>query len=154
LWLLRAALGLLLGLAVNLNSFMAKTQAFCYNSRNTIGGRIMSRIIEPDDVDLFVGGIEPDPEAVAEAKRFIEEYKNRPDYHIEAENAERLLAALGISFRDHGMKNTQALLDHWHRCVAELNESEPGHANGASSVQEHQGEDVCSAPNSLKDSPH
>lgn len=44
--------------------------------------------------------------------RFIEEYKNRPDYHIETENAERLLAALGINFRDHGTKNTQALLDH------------------------------------------
>ena len=33
---------------------------------------------EPDDVELFVGGVEPDVRSALETARFIEEYKKRP----------------------------------------------------------------------------
>ena len=57
----------------------------------------MSHRPEPDDVDLFVGGVEPDTQSALETERFIEEYKKRPGHALEAEEAERILAAFGIS---------------------------------------------------------
>jgi len=48
----------------------------------------MSKISEPDDVDFFVGGVEPGAEASGETVRFIEEYKSRRDYGVELEDAE------------------------------------------------------------------
>ena len=57
----------------------------------------MSKLSEPDDVDFFVEGTEPDSTASAEAVRFIEEYKKHPDYRVEAEEAERILAATPTS---------------------------------------------------------
>jgi hypothetical protein len=38
----------------------------------------MSVLTEPDDVELFVGGLEPDAGAAAETARLIEEYKKWP----------------------------------------------------------------------------
>ncbi|MGO9464102.1 MAG: hypothetical protein ACLQVF_08085 [Isosphaeraceae bacterium] len=81
---------------------------------------------EPDDVDLFLGGVACDAESVKDRARIIEGYKNRPDYPFEAEEAERILAALGIEARDYGMQDAKALLDHWHRCVAELFKPDSG----------------------------
>ena len=78
----------------------------------------MSNLPEPDDVDLFVGGVEPDARSSIETARIIEEYKKRPDYPLEAEEAERVLAALGINARDYGMQDAKSLLEHWHGCVA------------------------------------
>src|SRR5229473_1305681 len=98
---------------------------------NTAGDKLMSKIYEPDDVDFFVGGIEPDARASAGTERFIEEYKNRPDFSAEVEDAERTLAALGINVRDYGMKDAQSLLEHWRRCVAKLHKADLGQAPGA-----------------------
>jgi hypothetical protein len=39
----------------------------------------MGKLTEADDVDLFVGGVEPDAEASAETARLIEECKKHPD---------------------------------------------------------------------------
>ena len=85
---------------------------------------------EPDDVDLFVGGVPSDTGSANETARTIEEYKNRPDYPFEAEEAERILAALGIKARDYGMQDAKALLDHWHRCVADLLKPDSGGSDG------------------------
>ncbi len=85
---------------------------------------------EPDDVDLFLGGVASDAESAKDTARIIEEYKNRPDYSFEAEEAERILAALGIKARDYGMQDAKALLDHWHRCVAELLKPDSGGSDG------------------------
>jgi len=80
----------------------------------------MSNRPEPDDVDLFVVGVESNAGSADETARIIEEYKKRSGYPFEAEEAERILATLGINARDYGMQDAQSLLDHWHRCVAEL----------------------------------
>jgi hypothetical protein len=96
----------------------------------------MSRLSEPDDVDFFVGGVEPDPMASIETARTIEEYKRRPDYRLEAEEAERILAALDIDSRDYGMPDAGSLLDHWRRCVRNLLEDDLGETNGRSADRE------------------
>jgi hypothetical protein len=80
----------------------------------------MSNRPEPDDVDLFVGGVEPDARSSVETSRIIEEYKKKPDYPLEAEEAERVLAALGINACDCGMQDAESLLKHWRECVGEL----------------------------------
>ncbi len=82
----------------------------------------MSKLRESEDADLFVGGVEPDASASNATERFIEEYKNRPEYHLEVEEAECILAALGINPREYGMPTAQSLLDHWRQCVADLHE--------------------------------
>jgi hypothetical protein len=96
----------------------------------------MSRLSEPDDVDFFVGGAEPDPRASTETARIIEEYKRRPGYRLEAEEAGRILAALGIDARDYGVQDARTLLDHWHRCVSDLLKDDLGETNGRSIDQE------------------
>src|SRR6476660_125947 len=94
------------------------------------GGQSMSKRPEPDDVDLVVGDVEPDARASIETARFIEEYKNRPDYHLEVEEAERILAALGIKARDYGMPDAKSLLEHWHECVADLLQGDSRETHG------------------------
>ena len=90
----------------------------------------MSKLSEPDDIEVFVGGVEPDPAAFVEAERIIEEYKKRPDHAFKVEEADRILAALGITAQDHGMPDAKSLLEHWHGCVAELLNRDSGAANG------------------------
>ena len=63
----------------------------------------MSRLSDPEDVEVFVGGVEPDPTASLDTERLVEEIKKRPDYPFEAEKAARILAALGSNGHDHGM---------------------------------------------------
>lgn len=86
---------------------------------------------EPDDVDFFVGGAPAAAGSADETARIIKEYKNRPDYPPEAEEAERILAALGIKACDYGMPDAKSLLDHWHQCVADLRKADSGGNNGA-----------------------
>jgi hypothetical protein len=109
---------------------------------------------EPDDVDVFVGGIEPDASAPAATARFIEEYKKRPDYRVEAEEAERILAVLGINFRDYGMTSAQSLLEHWHRCVADLREADSGDGRVEGVDHETQGGNGCASPDRSKETLH
>ena len=90
----------------------------------------MNRRPEPDDVDLFVGGVAPAVGASVETARFIEEYKKRPDYPLEAADAERVLAALGIDPRDDGRPDARSLLEHWHGCVAAWRKTGPGASHG------------------------
>jgi hypothetical protein len=94
---------------------------------------------EPDDVDFFVGGVEPDPRLALETTRFIEEYKKRPDYALEAEEAKRILAALGINTDDHGILDAKSLPEQWHGCVSELHEADLGGTNGAGGDNESLG---------------
>jgi hypothetical protein len=89
----------------------------------------MSNRPEPDDVDLFVGGVEPDARASIETAKAIEAYKRRSDYPFKAEEAERILAA-GINARDYGIQGPKSLLEHWHGCVAELRKADLGGTNG------------------------
>ena len=90
----------------------------------------MSKLPDPDDIEVFVGGVEPDPAAFVEAERIIEEYKKRPDHAFKVDEAERILAALGITAQGHGMPDARSLLEHWHGCVAELLNRDSGAANG------------------------
>jgi hypothetical protein len=55
--------------------------------------------------------------------RLIQEYKRRPQYRIETEEAERILASMGINVHSYGMQDANSLLDHWHQCISELQES-------------------------------
>lgn len=68
----------------------------------------MKRRPEPDDVDLFIGGVEPDAEDLRETARFIKEHKSRPDYPAEAEEAEKILASLGLHPPDYGVPEASA----------------------------------------------
>jgi predicted signal transduction protein with EAL and GGDEF domain len=92
----------------------------------------MSNRPEPDEVDLFVGGVAPDATLSIETSRIIEEYKKRADYPLEAAEAVRILATLGINVCDPGMHDAESLLNHWHVCVAELRNADLGRTNGAS----------------------
>jgi hypothetical protein len=96
----------------------------------------MSNRPEPDDVDLFVGGVEPDARSAIETARFIEEYKKCLDYPLEAEEAKRILAALGINDSECGIPGAKSLAEHWHGRVAELLETNLGRTNGAGVNQE------------------
>ncbi|KAJ3057592.1 hypothetical protein HK102_011031 [Quaeritorhiza haematococci] len=80
----------------------------------------MTRRPEPEGVDFSIGDVGPDPGSDAATIRAIAERKRRPGYPLEAEEAERILAEIGVDFRDHGMRDAQSLLDHWHRCVEDL----------------------------------
>ena len=53
-------------------------------------------MVDSDEVDIFVGGVEPDPDALSETSRFIALYKQRPAYQAELEEAKKILADLGI----------------------------------------------------------
>ena len=79
---------------------------------------------EPLDVDFIVGGVERDPDDDLAVSKYIEEYKSRPEYPAELERARQALAEMGISTKDYGIPDPQALLDHWHRTVAELRAAE------------------------------
>jgi hypothetical protein len=91
----------------------------------------MSNRPEPDDVDLIVGGVVPDARSAVETARFIEEYKHRPDYPLEAEEAKRILAALGINDCEFGMPDAKSFLKRWHGCVAELVKTNSSGTSGA-----------------------
>jgi hypothetical protein len=90
----------------------------------------MSKLPDPEDIEVFVGGVEPDLAASVETERIIEEYKNRPDHALKLEEAKRILAALGITAQDYGISDAKSLLEHWHGCVAELLNRDSGGANG------------------------
>jgi hypothetical protein len=99
----------------------------------------MSNRPEPDDVDLFVGGIEPEARSPIETARTIEEYKKRPDYPLEAEEAERILAALGIDACEYGIQDSKSLLEHWRGSVAELLQADFRRTNGTGVDKENTG---------------
>ena len=86
----------------------------------------MTKIPEPDDIELIVRGREHNSVSSSETARLIEEYKKRPDYDFEVAAAEEILASLGVDARDYSMSDAKSLLDHWKRCVAELRKTEPG----------------------------
>ena len=80
----------------------------------------MDKRIDSDEVDIFVGGVEPEPDALSETSRFIAFYKQQPGYQAELEEAKKILADLGIDPHAYGMPNAKSLLDHWHHCIADL----------------------------------
>ena len=80
----------------------------------------MDKQIESDEVDIFVGGVEPEADALSETSRFIALYKQQPTYQAELEEARKILADLGIDPPSYGMPDAKSLLDHWHRCIADL----------------------------------
>jgi hypothetical protein len=80
----------------------------------------MDKRIDCDEVDILVGGVEAEPDALSETSRFIAIYKQQPAYQAELEEAKKILADLGIDPNAHGMPNAKSLLDHWHHCIANL----------------------------------
>jgi len=99
----------------------------------------MSKLPDPEDIDVFVGGVEPDPMARMETERIIEEYKKRPDHPLNVEEAKRILAALGIHAPDYGIPDAKSLLEHWQRCVAELHRRDSRETNGTAVDKEGHG---------------
>jgi hypothetical protein len=107
----------------------------------------MNKLPEPDHVDFCVGGVEPDPQASIDTLRKIEEYKQRPTYQFETQEAERILAEVGIELRRYGMQNAELSLEHWHRCIADLTEAGQGDANGVNGNPDtNAGDGVGSSP--------
>ncbi len=80
----------------------------------------MDKRIDSDEVDILVGGVEPEPDALSKTSRFIALYKQQPAYQTELEEAKKILADLGIGPNMYGMPNAKSLLDHWHNCIADL----------------------------------
>lgn len=56
----------------------------------------MNKLPEPDEVDFFVGGGEVPPRIAAETAAWINEYKSRPGYRLELDEAKRILDRLGM----------------------------------------------------------
>lgn len=92
----------------------------------------MNKLPEPDHVDFLVGDVEADPQVSVKTMKAIEEFKRRPGYRVEAEEAERILTEVGIDFRRYGMQDAKSLLEHWHRCIADRPEAGRGDTNGVS----------------------
>jgi len=84
-----------------------------------------------NEVDLFVGGVDPDPDSLIETSRLIAANKQRPDYQNKLEEAKKILTDAGIDPLTYGMPDAKSLLDHWHRCIADLT------GNGAASDAAH-----------------
>jgi hypothetical protein len=96
----------------------------------------MGKLPEPDDVDIFVGGGDPDPESIRETVEYIKEYKKRPEYAEEVREARRILDSLKIDAQAYGMPDPAALLDHWKRCVEDLTPCDTsGQANARHSTE-------------------
>lgn len=104
----------------------------------------MSNRPEPDDVHLCVGGVELDTRSSIETARIIEELKKRPGYPLEAEEAKRILAALGIDAPNYGIPDPKSFLEHWQGCVAALRKADLAGPNGAGVDTENIG--VSSGP--------
>lgn len=81
-----------------------------------------------EEVEICVGGVEDTPDALSRTTQFIAAYKQRPAYQFDTEEARKILADLGIDPHAYGMPDAKSLLDHWHRCIAELtgNGTPPG----------------------------
>lgn len=88
-------------------------------------GRLMDKRTNSDEIDVFVEGVESDPRVLSETSRFIAHHKQRPAYQAELEEARKILADAGIDPSDDGMPDAKSLLDHWHRCIADLDGTEP-----------------------------
>jgi hypothetical protein len=80
----------------------------------------MGERTDSDEVDLFVGDADPDPDSLLETSRFIAAYKQKPGYQAKVEEGKKILADLGIDSQSHGMPNAKSMLDHWHQCIADL----------------------------------
>ena len=52
------------------------------------------------------------------------------------------------------MEDAQSLLDHWRRCVADLNKADLGQGHGAIVEQNHHGEDVGATADLPKEARH
>jgi hypothetical protein len=90
----------------------------------------MPEKFDPADVDEFVGGVAPDASASNKTAKFVEEYKKDPNHRLEAEDAERILAALGMNACEYGMGDAKSLLEHWHACIAQLGNAGSDGTNG------------------------
>lgn len=90
----------------------------------------MNKGPDPEDVDVFVRAAELDPAAALEIERIIEEYKKRPEYVLEAAEAERILGALGLHAPDYGIPDARSLLERWHNCRAELRNHDSRNTSG------------------------
>ncbi len=64
-------------------------------------------------------------------------YKKRSDYPLELEEAERILASLGMSAQFTGVQDAKSLLDHWHRCIHDLQKADLGDNHGGRADQEN-----------------
>lgn len=84
------------------------------------------KLPEPDDVDFTIGYVQPDSLASLDTMTYIAEIKQNPTSRAESEEADRILAALGLDARNGGILDADALLDHWHQCVADLAQTDPG----------------------------
>ena len=73
-----------------------------------------------DETDIFVGGVTPSAESYDEMLAAIAASKLSPDRAARQAEAAKILAEVGIDPRTYGTEDPQALLDHWHRCVADL----------------------------------
>ena len=94
---------------------------------------------EPDDIDFFVGGVEPEPGADEETARYIKELKSRPEHRAEVEEARKILDAFYARNPDHKIPNPKLLLAHWHRTVADLLEAQvEAEKNGTNGVQQNE----------------
>lgn len=95
----------------------------------------MSKLPEPEEVDFVVADGDDEVASAEETARFIREYKRRAEYVSEVAEAKRILEALGINSGDYGMNDPQALLDHWRRCVADLQDESAPRSNGQTGTQ-------------------
>ena len=120
---------------------------------------VVRKLPEPDDVDFSIGEVQPEPLASIETKKAIEEYRRRPIYKVEAEEAERILAEIGIDYRGHGMNDAKTLLESWQKRIAELPEANPHDLDGTrvmairtpARCEEPGGVSGCSLPPRLLD---
>jgi hypothetical protein len=75
---------------------------------------------EPDDVDEFVGGVEPDPESDAQMLEAIAESKRRPDYPAILAESARILSEMGAENLARGQKIPGSTVEHWQQCIDDL----------------------------------
>jgi hypothetical protein len=84
----------------------------------------MGRLPEPDEVDIIVDGRDYDPASHQETIEFIKQYKSRPEYAAELQQAKETLEALRMNSPNYQPVDPAELLAQWHRRVEELKQRE------------------------------
>lgn len=77
--------------------------------------------LEPDDVDFVVASHDSDPASIQETIDYINEYKQRPGYAEEIQEAHRILESLGMDPSKFGEPDPGGLLAQWRRNVEKMN---------------------------------
>ena len=73
-----------------------------------------------DDIDLFVGGVTPEPGSHDELLKAIVESRSRPEHAAQLREAARILSEIGAERLASGMNVLGSTAERWQQCIDDL----------------------------------